>query len=212
MKLSSSYCWDCWEAKLAQESSIRSYGGTLLPGALAGLFASIALIFTEIQQANNPDAPLACDLNSVLSCGKSLVSWQAHLFFSIPNSVIGALCFSFFTVLCIFLLAKKNLSLWVWRGLLAGLSFALVWVFWFLYQSATAFDTLCPYCLLAWVASVYSWVLVFAYSSKSGALNFLPSTLTAFVYRERWILTILALVFLSLITLIAMFSRFQSVL
>ena len=57
--------------------------------AIIGMLASIELVLSELKTLKNPHAALSCDLNPLIGCSDSLQSWQGHLLFGIPNSVIG---------------------------------------------------------------------------------------------------------------------------
>ena len=72
--------------------------------AIIGMLASIELVLSELKTLKNPHAALSCDLNPLIGCSDSLQSWQGHLLFGIPNSVIGT---------AVFALAAGLLATWI---------------------------------------------------------------------------------------------------
>ena len=68
------------------------------------MLASIELVLSELKTLKNPHAALSCDLNPLIGCSDSLQSWQGHLLFGIPNSVIGT---------AVFALAAGLLATWI---------------------------------------------------------------------------------------------------
>lgn len=136
-------------------------------GAAMGLLASLGLLETELNHLRNPDSALGCDLNSLISCGSSLMSAQAHLL-TIPNSALGIAAFGALATVGVLMLLGTRLSkpaaVLLGLGSVGGLTF----VGFFLYQSATSFFVLCPYCMVVWSATiVVSAILI-------------PAALTAF--------------------------------
>src|SRR5690606_31813688 len=61
---------------------------TMLLSACISLLASFVLSIDALALAADPDAVLACDVSSTLSCGKVALSWQASLF-GFPNAFLG---------------------------------------------------------------------------------------------------------------------------
>ena len=62
--------------------------GTMLFSALISLTASFVLSVDAIALARDPAATLACNINSVISCGAVGLSWQASLL-GFPNAFLG---------------------------------------------------------------------------------------------------------------------------
>lgn len=122
-------------------------------GAAMGLLASLGLLETELNHLRNPDSALGCDLNSLISCGSSLMSAQAHLL-TIPNSALGIAAFGALATVGVLMLLGARLSkpaaVLLGLGSVGGLTF----VGFFLYQSATSFFALCPYCMVVWSATI----------------------------------------------------------
>lgn len=127
--------------------------------ALLGLVASAELLWSEITLLGDSSADLMCDVNSLIGCSTSLLSWQAHLL-TVPNSLIGAILFAMLLMLAILQVSKVPAPRWMWHCLQAGSLAGCLLVIWFLIQSVTGFRTLCPYCLLVWAATIAITVLV----------------------------------------------------
>ncbi|MDP9834741.1 vitamin K epoxide reductase family protein [Gleimia europaea] len=136
-------------------------------GAAMGLLASLGLLETELGHLRDPDGALGCDLNSLISCGSSLMSPQAHLL-TVPNSALGIAAFGALVAIGAVMLLGTRLSKPATMLLGLGSACGLVFVGYFLYQSATNFFALCPYCMVVWSATIIvSAVLI-------------PAALTAF--------------------------------
>ncbi|QPK93829.1 hypothetical protein HCQ94_04380 [Actinomyces sp. zg-332] len=139
--------------------------------------SSISLLMSELHYLQDPSKALACDFNPLIGCSSSLTSWQAHLFFSIPNSVVGLCAFMVFLSLSGLMLCKIDLPKWVINTMYAGINLALIWVFWFLWVSVFDFKKLCPFCLVIWFSVIIIWAtmtgIVFrnGFISKSKSVN-----------------------------------------
>lgn len=122
-------------------------------GSLVGLFASAGLLEAELNHLRNPAAQLGCDLNSLIGCGASLMSPEAHLLV-IPNSALGMAAFAAMTMLGVLMLVKAQFPCFISYLAALGSIGGLAFVGFFLYKSATLFNALCPYCLVVWSAAM----------------------------------------------------------
>ncbi|MDO5034023.1 MAG: vitamin K epoxide reductase family protein [Actinomycetaceae bacterium] len=125
----------------------------LIVGSLLGLLASVGLLETELAHIRNPDAALGCDLNSLISCGSSLMSPQAHLL-GVPNSALGIGAFGALLAVGVFALLGTRFSVLSVRLLGLGGVGGLGFVAFFLHASATNFFALCPYCMVVWSGAI----------------------------------------------------------
>ncbi|MDO5048807.1 MAG: vitamin K epoxide reductase family protein [Actinomycetaceae bacterium] len=145
----------------------------LIIGSALGLIASLGLLQTELDHLKDPLAALDCDLNVLIGCGSSLMSPQAHLV-GLPNSAIGVAAFSATLTLGILMLLRVEMPPIV--GVLAGVGAlgGLAFVGYFLYLSASAFHSLCPYCLAVWSATLIlaSVLIPFALASMPASKDF----------------------------------------
>ena len=60
----------------------------MLISSLLGLTASLVLSIDAVVLAADPNAALACNISSTISCAKVGVTWQANLL-GFPNAFIG---------------------------------------------------------------------------------------------------------------------------
>jgi uncharacterized membrane protein len=57
---------------------------------------------------------------------------------------------------------------WFWQGLNIGAAGALAFVIWLFSQSVFVLGTLCPWCMVTWIATIpFFWVLTF-WNMKNG--------------------------------------------
>lgn len=138
--------------------------------SLLGLVSSVMLLQSELDVLADPEANLICDVNPLIGCSSSLLSPQAHLL-GIPNSALGLAAFSALLALGAVITFRGSLPKIVWWGLSAGVLGGLVFVAYFLFQSVAAFRTLCPYCMLTWVATLGALPVVLGAAGATGALG-----------------------------------------
>lgn len=174
--------------------------GLLVGASLVALAASAELVLSEIQHLQKPSEGLGCDLNPLIGCSSSLMTWQAHLLFGVPNALVGVALFAGLTGVFLAWLGGR-LPRWLPLTIEAGLSVSLVLIGFFLQQSVTFFRTLCPFCLLVWGATILIWIHLGAVLMRLGHLPWLPPRFQKFWTQQRWLLTIS--VFLLIILVIA---------
>lgn len=169
----------------------------VIVGTLIGLVASAGLLEAELKHLLNPAAELGCDLNSLIGCGASLMSPEAHLL-TIPNSALGIAAFAAAALLGFIMLVRASLPRVVSYLAALGTIGGLVFVGYFLYLSATTFNALCPYCLVVWSAAmILAGVLI------PHALANIPATADTGKVLERYSwLVILALHLIVAITVL----------
>lgn len=179
----------------------RRLGALLLGAGLVGLVAAIALMVEKIQLLKDPDYIPTCNVSPILSCGSVMATPQAEAF-GIANPIFGIAGFAAVVVVGGAVLAGTGLRLWFWIGTQVGVTFAVVFIHWLIYQSVYVIGALCPYCLVVWAVTipifwyttVFNLQLVQA-GGPSWARKFIE---TATVYHgailTAWVLVIIALV------------------
>lgn len=135
-----------------------------------GFAASVALINSEIALLQDPQAELACDLNPLIGCSSSLLSPQAHLL-GLPNSVLGTAAFAALLAVGAVLMFGGKLPNALWWFVSAGSVVGLVFVGYFLYQSAFTFHALCPFCLVVWASALGLLPLLLGGAGSAGAFG-----------------------------------------
>ena len=130
---------------------------TMLVSACLSLVASFVLSTNAVRLAANPQYPLPCDINDVVSCGTVAQSWQAALF-GFPNAFLGLVAEPVVITIAIAALAKVRFP----RGFMFAAqivyTIGFLFAYWLYFQAAFVIKALCPWCLLV----TLSTTLVFA--------------------------------------------------
>ena len=131
----------------------RRLGALLGVGGFVGLVAAVVLLVEKIALIQNPDYIPTCSINPVLSCGSVMATPQAAAF-GIPNPIVGVAGFAAVMMVGAALLAEATLQRWFWIGVQIGVTFAIVFVHWLIYQSLYVIGALCPYCMIVWAVTI----------------------------------------------------------
>lgn len=172
--------------------------------SVIGLFASVSLLSSELEILNNPDALLACDLNPLVGCSASLLTPQAHIF-GISNSAVGMFAFGALFALGAVLLFNGALPRIVWWGFASGTFAGLLFVIYFLSQSATSIGSLCPYCMLTWAVLLAMLPLAWGGALTSGSFGAKPRRLGASILKFAWAI-VLALYLIVALVIVLVFG------
>lgn len=136
---------------------------TMLLSAVASLVAALVLSIDAFKLANDSSASLACDINSVISCGTVALSDQAQLL-GFPNAFIGLMCEPIIILIAVSLLSGIKFKRWMMfvaqLTYFAGLIFAL----WLFYQSAFEIHAFCPWCLLVTIGTALTFFTLLRYN------------------------------------------------
>lgn len=125
---------------------------TMLVFALASLVASFVLSIDALVLAADPGATLACDVNSVISCGTVAQSWQAQLF-GFPNAFLGLVAEPVVITLAVASLGGVRFPRWFMLGAQTMYTLGLLFAYFLFSQSMFVIHALCPWCLLITVAT-----------------------------------------------------------
>lgn len=130
---------------------------TMLFSACLSLVASFVLSVDAVLLAANPNADLACNINSALSCGTVGVSWQASLF-GFPNAFLGLVA----EPVVITIAAAGLTGVKFRRGFMFAAqivyTLGVIFAYWLFFQAMFSIGALCPWCLVV----TLSTTLVFA--------------------------------------------------
>ncbi|MEV0453854.1 vitamin K epoxide reductase family protein [Catellatospora methionotrophica] len=148
----------------------RAIGWILTVGGGLGAVAAFTLAVEKIRLLTDASYTPSCSINPVLSCGSVMVTWQAEVF-GFPNPLLGVLTFPVVVTLGVLTLTGVRLPRWVWLGLQAGVTFAVVFVHWLMFASLYRIGALCPYCMLVWVAVVALFWYTTLYNLHRGHLR-----------------------------------------
>ncbi|MBA4021373.1 MAG: Vitamin K epoxide reductase [Gordonia sp.] len=119
-----------------------------------GLIASFTLTVEKFELATDPDYVPSCSINPVVNCGSIMDTSQAAVF-GFPNSLLGIAGFA--ALLAVAVMMGRTPQRFVLIGLQVGLTAALVFVHWLIFQSFYRIGALCPYCMAVWVAVVLAF-------------------------------------------------------
>lgn len=128
---------------------------------LVGLAGSVALSIETYLKENNPDYELLCSINPLVSCQGAMGSWAGNLL-GFSNAYVGTVAFAALIVFGILIWRGVALPKWIYWGLFAGVVGAMAFVIFFLIMSITVLQTLCPYCMVVWVAAIPLFVYITA--------------------------------------------------
>lgn len=137
----------------------RGLGALLTLGGIGGLIAAYMLTNDELQLAKNPNFIPSCNISAIVSCTNVMKSDQATVF-GFPNPWIGLMAFPVLITIGVLLLAKVDFPEWFWAGLQAGVLFGVAFVTWLQYQTIYNIGSLCPWCMLAWIVVIPSFIYV----------------------------------------------------
>lgn len=141
--------------------------------AIAGSIACLAAIVLSVEKVRSLEDPSyvpSCSIDEVVSCGSVLVSEQAEAF-GFPNPFIGIAGFAALATIGIVLIGGARLPRWLWLVIQGGVTLALGFVCWLIFQSVYRIEALCPYCMVVWVMTVVSFVYVTAHNIAEGRLG-----------------------------------------
>nr|WP_321573984.1 vitamin K epoxide reductase family protein [Gordonia bronchialis] len=132
-----------------------------------GLAAAFTLTVEKFELGTDPEYTPTCSINPIVNCGSVMDTPQAVVL-GFPNSLIGIVGFT--ALLAVAVLMGRRPAPWVMIGLQIGLTGALVFVHWLIFQSLYRINALCPYCMAVWVVVV----VAFWYVSLRNADHFCP--------------------------------------
>lgn len=131
--------------------------GTMLISACLSLIASFVLSVDAVRLAADPQAALACNINSVISCGTVATSWQASLF-GFPNAFLGIAAEPVVITIAVASLGGVRFPRWFMFSAQIVYTLGVIFAYWLFYQAMFHIGALCPWCLLVTVSTT----LVFA--------------------------------------------------
>ncbi|MEJ8645091.1 vitamin K epoxide reductase family protein [Streptomyces sp. MS1.HAVA.3] len=155
----------------------------------AGLLAAWVITLDKFKLLEDPDFKPACSLNPIVSCGNIMTSDQASAF-GFPNPMLGLVAYGIVICVGMSLLAGASFRRWYWLTLNAGTLFGVVFCAWLTYQSLYNINSLCLWCCLAWVATIFMFWYVTAHNVREGLLP-APGWLKAFLDEFTWVLPVL---------------------
>ena len=139
-------------------------------GGAIGLLASFVLTVEKYALATDPAYSPSCSLNPVLNCGSVMDTPQAELF-GFPNSLLGIAGFTVIAAVGAVQLAGAQFARWFWVALQVGVTLAVVFAHWLIFQSLYRIGALCPYCMVVWAVTIPIFWYVTLRSVRNAALS-----------------------------------------
>lgn len=118
-----------------------------------GALASIILIVERIHLLQDPDYVPMCNIGEALDCATVMTTDQAAAF-GFPNPIIGIVGFSIVLTIGMAGLAGATFKAWFWGGLQVGVTFAIMFIHWLMYQTLVEIVSLCLYCMVVWAVTI----------------------------------------------------------
>lgn len=131
----------------------RALAVVLLAAGVIGLVAAFELAVEKFRLLENPLYVPPCSLGEVLDCGSVMRSAQAEAF-GFPNPFLGIAGFSALTATGFILLTGGRPARSLWLIVQAGLTFAVVFVHWLIFQTLYRIGALCPFCMAVWAVTI----------------------------------------------------------
>jgi len=148
----------------------------------AGLLAAWIITIDKFKLLEDPNFTPGCSLNPVVACSNIMKSDQAAAF-GFPNPMLGMATYPVIIGIGLALLAGARFRSWYWLGMNAGTLFGVGFCTWLQYQSLYDINSLCLWCCLAWVATIFMFCYVTTHNIKHRIIpapNWLRNGLTEF--------------------------------
>lgn len=134
-------------------SESRISAGTLLIAGISGFLASFILTIDKFKVLKDAGFTPSCNINASINCKSVMLSEQAEVF-GFPNSLIGIATFAIMIAISIAIFLKVSFPKLFWQLLVSGTGLAVVFCHWLAFQTIFEIGALCPYCMVAWVATL----------------------------------------------------------
>jgi uncharacterized membrane protein len=125
----------------------------MLVASLSGLVASFILTIDKFKVLKDAGYTPSCNINATLNCKSVMLSKQAEVF-GFPNSIIGIGAFSIMLTIAVLLFFGFSFPKLFLQLATFGTALAVIFCHWLAYQTTFVIGALCPYCMVAWVATL----------------------------------------------------------
>lgn len=167
----------------------RAFGVLLVLCGLMGLVAAWVITIDEFHLAANPHYVPGCSINPIISCGDIMKSHQAKVF-GFPNPMMGLVAYPVVIASGMAVLARARFRAWWWVGLNVGTLLGAVFVTWLQYESLYSIGALCPWCMLAWLGTITSFIYTTVHNVKHRVIP-APEAVRTAVLDFHWAIPIL---------------------
>jgi uncharacterized membrane protein len=198
------------EGRSSAEFIERAIGPILALSGSVAMLAAIVLSVEKVRSLEDPSYVPTCSIDEVLSCGSVIVSDQAEAF-GFPNPFIGIAGFAALATIGVVLIGGAQLPRWLWLTVQAGITFALGFVVWLIFQSVYRIEALCPYCMVVWAMTITAFVYVTAHNVAESRLPCSAALRPIFVGFHGLLVTGMLLIVVAILAQ-AFWDHWQSVL
>lgn len=157
----------------------RAIGWILVGAGFIALLAAMVLAIEKFRLIEDPSYVPTCSVDAVLSCGSVMASEQSEAF-GFPNPLLGIAGFGALTAFGVALVAGTRFPRWLWLTIQAGVTFAMGFVVWLIFQSTYRIEALCPYCMVVWAMTIVSFVYVTVFNLARGNLAIRAPTIVRY--------------------------------
>lgn len=140
----------------APQRTQRRYAIVSLIFGVVGWIASFELLTEYIKTLQDSEYVPNCSVSLLVTCGPNMGSWQGSLL-GFSNTIIGVAAFMAPIIIGAALLSGARFAPWFWRVYQIGLLGGFALVCWLQFQSIFVLGTLCPWCMVAWIAMIPLW-------------------------------------------------------
>jgi uncharacterized membrane protein len=185
--------------------------GTMLISACLSLIASFVLSVDAVRLAADPQAALACNINSVISCGTVATSWQASLL-GFPNAFLGLAAEPVVITIAVASLGGIRFPRWFMFSAQVVYTIGVAFAYWLFYQAMFYIGALCPWCLLVTVSTTLVFATLTHVNIRDGNLMLPARIQTALRNAVSADLDAMALTIWLLVLSLAVVTRYGSAL
>ncbi|MBB1244288.1 vitamin K epoxide reductase family protein [Streptomyces durbertensis] len=174
-------------------AATRAFAWTLIVTGAAGLLASWVITVDKIrlmqaELAGETYTP-GCSFNPIVACQNVMQSEQAEAF-GFPNPILGLVTYAVVVTIGVGALAGARYQRWFWLGLQGGTLFGVGFCTWLMYQSLYNINSLCLWCTLAWVATLWMFWLTLTHNLRHRIIP-APEGLRSLLLEFPWVLPVL---------------------
>jgi uncharacterized membrane protein len=146
---------------IAANERLIGLGVFLIIASAIGLLAAFELTYEKIQVLIDPEHSVSCDFTLLVQCGANMNSPQGSIF-GFPNSLLGLIGWPVVMATGVGSLAGARFARWWWIAFNVAAAGALGFAIWLISISVFTLGTLCPWCMVTWIAVIpVFWVSTF---------------------------------------------------
>lgn len=171
--------------------------------AILGLAASFILTIEAFEIKENSNAKLICSINEVVDCASVMKLDEAELL-GFPNAIMGIAGYAVIAAIAFVLVVLRQDNKFIGLTLFAGSLGAWGFSLWLMYISVFKAASLCPYCVMSFVAASGIFFTVAIYTLRENMFG-LSSNISQKIKNfidKKWYLPLIAIYFLLIVGII----------